>query len=254
MEAKDIVEYRKKNGLTQEEFAQLIGVSKNTIYNYENGSVIPKTKIPKLKEILEKVSHNIAIEENKNSIYNQIKNIEHSSIEQEDPRNGVDIKRTDIAYIDKQGKSMYFKDGATKPVPYFNIDFAGGWDIEEIFSIPFPDFYIINPEFDKSEFACNLVGNSVSQIIKSGSIIGLREIHDWQTYFPTNELYGIVMKNGLRTVKLVKRSKDKKQLILMPIPLEEHNRGGYEPDEVPIEFVSKFYQVIAWAFFERLSY
>ncbi|MDV4024433.1 hypothetical protein CMT52_08810 [Elizabethkingia anophelis] len=52
MNAKDIIEYRKKHNLTQEQFAELMGVSKNTIYNYENGGVIPKTKIPKLKSIL----------------------------------------------------------------------------------------------------------------------------------------------------------------------------------------------------------
>src|SRR5690606_375511 len=101
------------------------------------------------------------------------------------------------------------KDGIKNPVPYFNVDFAGGWNSEEIFSTSRPDFYISNPEFDRCEFACNLVGHSISRRIPNRSIIGLKQVDDWQTYFPTNELYGIVMKNDLRTVKIVKRSKNK---------------------------------------------
>lgn len=145
------------------------------------------------------------------------------------------------------------KDVSKKPIPYYNVDFAGGWSSEEIFSQGSPDFYINNPEFDRSEFACNLVGNSISRRIPNGSIIGLKLIDDWQTYFPTNELYGVVMKNDLRTVKIVKRSKNKGFLILIPDPLPQYNQIQYEEEEVPIDFISKFYQITAWAQFERLA-
>lgn len=145
------------------------------------------------------------------------------------------------------------KDGIKNPVPYFNVDFAGGWNSEEIFSTSRPDFYISNPEFDRCEFACNLVGHSISRRIPNRSIIGLKQVDDWQTYFPTNELYGIVMKNDLRTVKIVKRSKNKNFLLLVPDPLPEYNQTQYEPEEVPIEFVERFYQIVAWAQFERLA-
>lgn len=140
-----------------------------------------------------------------------------------------------------------------KSIPYYNVDFAGGWSSEEIFSQGSPDFYINNPEFERSEFACNLVGNSISRRIPNGSIIGLKLIDDWQTYFPTNELYGVVMKNDLRTVKIVKRSKNKGFLILIPDPLPQYNQIQYEEEEVPIDFISKFYQITAWAQFERLA-
>jgi len=160
-------------------------------------------------------------------------------------RSKYEIYNTDI---------ILSKDGVRNPIPYYNLDFNGGWESEEIFSQPAPDFYINNPEFDRSEFACNLVGNSISRRIPSRSIIGLKLIEDWQTYFPTNELYGIVMKNELRTVKIVKRSKEKKgYLTLIPDPLPEHNQIQYEAEEVPMEFVVKFYQIVAWAQFERIA-
>jgi transcriptional regulator with XRE-family HTH domain len=51
MNGSDLKVLRKKFGLSQEELGELVGLSKNTIYNYENSGVIPKSKIP----ILEKV-------------------------------------------------------------------------------------------------------------------------------------------------------------------------------------------------------
>ena len=45
MNGEDLKKIRISLNLTQEEFAKLIGVSKNTIYNYENGSKIPASKI-----------------------------------------------------------------------------------------------------------------------------------------------------------------------------------------------------------------
>ncbi|WP_262892121.1 XRE family transcriptional regulator [Aegicerativicinus sediminis] len=46
MNGKEIKRKRESLGLTQEEMGKLIGMSKNTIYNYENGGKIPSTKIP----------------------------------------------------------------------------------------------------------------------------------------------------------------------------------------------------------------
>jgi transcriptional regulator with XRE-family HTH domain len=37
--------FRKSINLTQKELAKLVGVTPNTIYNYENGGVIPPAKI-----------------------------------------------------------------------------------------------------------------------------------------------------------------------------------------------------------------
>lgn len=144
-------------------------------------------------------------------------------------------------------------DMINKGVPYYDVDFAGGWDSEEIFSNHMPAFYISSPDFMKAQFACNLFGNSISNRIPSGAIIGLREIFDWQTYFPTNELYAVLTKNDLRTVKIVKRSQKDGYLTLIPDPKDQYNQIGYEPEEIPIEFISKFYQVVAWAQFERVA-
>lgn len=56
MTGEEIKRFRKSKGLTQEQLAKIIGVSKRTILNYEKGEMIPKTKINILKEIIYKSS------------------------------------------------------------------------------------------------------------------------------------------------------------------------------------------------------
>ena len=139
-------------------------------------------------------------------------------------------------------------------VPYYDVDFAGGWSSEELFTQHKPSFFITIPDFKRAELACNLIGNSISQRIKSGSIIGLRKVNDWQTYFPTNEVYAVVMQNNLRTVKLVRRAKEKGFIELVPAPLPEYNDPPYQTETVPQDYIVEFYQVVATAIVERIAY
>jgi len=45
---------REALGLSQKELAGLLGVGKNTIYNYESGTKIPDSRIPILEKVLNK--------------------------------------------------------------------------------------------------------------------------------------------------------------------------------------------------------
>jgi len=62
MSGEDIKKKRKELGLTQEELAKLIGVSKNTILNYEKGRVIPDSKISILDFVLSEKSQKDRLE------------------------------------------------------------------------------------------------------------------------------------------------------------------------------------------------
>ena len=139
-----------------------------------------------------------------------------------------------------------------KPVPYYNVDFSGGWSSEDVFANVRPDFFINNPEFQRSDFACNLVGKSISAIIPDGAVVGFKVIDDWKTYFPQNELYGIITKNEFRTVKIVRRNKENNTLILVPAPSTEFSERFCTEEEIPESYITKFFQVIAYACFKRL--
>lgn len=223
MNGEELKKSRENFNITQDELAKMIGVSRKTINTYENSSEIPISKQKLFVSVFEKFSNKM------------LHNV------------GVVTKKEDLA------KSNEIVGRAQLSVPYYDVDFAGGWNSEELFANQLPTFNITSPDFQKAEFACNLIGNSISRRIPHRAIIGLKEIQDWEIYFPTNELYAVLMKNELRTVKVVKRGKSKDTIVLIPDPLPEHNQTGYEPEEVPITFVSKFFQVVAWAQFEKLA-
>lgn len=213
-----IKQLREGKGWSQTELAEKLNVSLRTVQNYESDQDnLTQKKLSK--------------------IYKTLQSDEFPTMVQEE-------------------KSDYSKSNSDSAVwvPYYDLDFSGGWTSEEIESEQKPSFFITAPEFERAEFACNLFGHSISNRIVHRSVIGLKEVFDWQTYFPTNEIYGVVMKNNLRTVKIVKRSKSKDGFLdLIPDPKPEHNNTGYEKEEVPISFVTRFFQVVAWGCFERIA-
>ncbi|MCT4330913.1 hypothetical protein HZP13_14435 [Elizabethkingia anophelis] len=215
------------------ELAETIGYDRpQSLYDVINGKTkrISQKMADKILDKFPNINSVWILTGEGNMLLNESKNITHQSEQKLLPPSGSKVK-----------------------VPYYDVDFSGGWSSDEVFSMAPPSFYITSPNFERAEFACNLSGNSISQIIPSGSVVGFKEIFNWQTYFLTNELYGIVTKNDLRTVKLVKRSKENKNnLVLIPCPLIEYDKAGYESEEIPMDFVARFYQVIAWAKFERL--
>ncbi|MFV0189117.1 helix-turn-helix domain-containing protein [Empedobacter falsenii] len=213
----ELKEFRKKTGLNQKEFAKKLDVHYRTVQKWESGETEISSKNE--KHILSTFLEDINISDNFSKV-NDSQDIT--------PKNKVEI-------------------------PYYNVDFSGGWKSENLFTTHQPSFFITNPEFTRAEFACNLVGNSISRRIPHNAIIGLKEIKEWKVYFPTNEIYAVVMKNELRTVKIVKRSANKDFLTLIPDPLDIYNQTGYEPEEVPIDFIEKFFQVVAWGQFEKLA-
>ncbi|MDM1547421.1 helix-turn-helix transcriptional regulator [Empedobacter falsenii] len=212
----ELKEFRKKTGLNQKDFAKKLDVHYRTVQKWESGETEISSKNE--KHILNTFTKNENVSDN---------------------------------FSPNKSQSIVSKNKVE--IPYYNVDFSGGWKSEDLFTTHQPSFFITNPEFTRAEFACNLIGNSISRRIPHNAIIGLKEIKEWKVYFPTNEIYAVVMKNELRTVKIVKRSANKDFLILIPDPLDIYNQTGYEPEEVPIDFIEKFFQVVAWGQFEKLA-
>lgn len=217
---------RNKYGLSLQDIHEHTQISVKDLSLYDSGE---KEMPKKVRRILEGFFERVEME------------YENKDEDEERERTEIPILQTEMML-------------SSVKVPYYDVDFAGGWTSYELSTQTTPTFIISSPDFARAEFACNLIGNSISNRIKNGSIIGLRRIVDWQVYFPTNELYGVITKNDLRTVKIVKRSKKEGFLELIPDALPEFNNPPYEPEIIPIDYVVDFYQVVAYAFFERLAF
>lgn len=213
---------RNKYGLSLQRIQELTNLPLKTLKAYDNGS----KEMP--DDILE-------------AFDNLFQRIENEYNEREEENTAIPVLITDDMVSNVK-------------VPFYEVDFAGGFTSPEMFSEVKPSFVISSPSFSGADFACVLTGNSMSRRIKNGSVIGLKKINEWWEYFPTNEIYAIVTKNGLRTVKIVKRSSKSGYIDLIPDPLPEYNNPPYETETIRMEYVIGFYQVVAHAFFERMSF
>ena len=213
---------RNKYGLSLQRIQELTSLPLKTLKAYDNGS----KEMP--DDILE-------------AFENLFERIENEYNEREEENNTLPVLITDDMV-------------SSVKVPFYEVDFAGGFTSPEMFSEVKPSFIISSPSFAGADFACILTGHSMSRRIKNGSVIGLKKINEWWEYFPTNEIYAIVTKNGLRTVKIVKRSTKNGYIDLIPDPLPEYNSPPYEAETIRMEYVIGFYQVVAHAFFERMSF
>lgn len=213
---------RNKYGLSLQRIQELTNLPLKTLKAYDNGS----KEMP--DDILE-------------AFDNLFQRIENEYNEREEENTAIPVLITDDMVSNVK-------------VPFYEVDFAGGFTSPEMFSEVKPSFVISSPSFSGADFACVLTGNSMSRRIKNGSVIGLKKINEWWEYFPTNEIYAIVTKNGLRTVKIVKRSSESGYIDLIPDPLPEYNNPPYETETIRMEYIIGFYQVVAHAFFERMSF
>lgn len=219
-----IKQYLKNKGVSVSKFEKSINVSNGYVNSISKG--IGGEILEKIRELYPDLDVKALLDDSVDSIF---------------------PKSSEQQIIQKDNSVHY------KGTPYYDVDFAGGWSSEEVFTNQLPSFYITSPDFEKAEFACNLIGQSISRRIPNRAVLGLRQIKDWEMYFPTNEVYAVLMKNDLRTVKIVKRSEKDGFLTLIPDPLPEFNQTVYEPEEVPVSFVAKMFQVVAWAQFERVA-
>ena len=101
--------------------------------------------------------------------------------------------------------------------PYFNVDFLGGFDLMINDQTTVPETYISMDPYNKDNiYWCNLTGDSMSPLIKSGSKICLRHIEEGVSGIIFGDVYAIVTKSDMRTVKWVVRANDDAKIRLVP--------------------------------------
>jgi len=126
-------------------------------------------------------------------------------------------------------------------LPYYDIDFSLG--IDEVYNDEpnVPMRFVSIPGAEKADFCCRTSGDSMQPHLMSGDIIAMKRIEDWTTFLPLNEVYGIVTRNGLRAVKVIKRGSDEEHFML-----HSYNKD-YEDQEIAKEAIVAVFRVVASA-------
>lgn len=127
-------------------------------------------------------------------------------------------------------------------VPYYDVDFLGGFDLVEPDKTVNPAYYIKFPQYAKADSWVNVTGHSMEPLINHGDMIALRLVNDWHTYLLYGEIYAIVT-DEYRTIKTIRKS-SKGEDFLRFVPT---NRAEYDEQDVPVSIIQNVFQVLGCA-------
>lgn len=141
----------------------------------------------------------------------------------------------------------YKKEGEESPkisytagVPYYNVDFIGGFDLVMNDQTINPEYLIDFKKYNDAMCWCNVTGHSMEPEINNGDMIALKEVKSWRDYLPFGEVYGIVTDEH-RTIKRVTSSlKGENYFRLIPTNKSEE----YQPQDIPTRLIIAVYKVL----------
>lgn len=191
-----ILQILKSQGIKPNKFAQKLGYNRSqTIYDVINGVVNPSY------DFFEKFS---------NSEYSKIFNTDWLLTGKGEMLNSSKNN------IETQLTMKYNNKG----VPYYDVDFLGGYNFMENDQIIKPTFYINFPKYNNADSWVNITGNSMKPLINNGDMIAIKRIRDWERYILYGEIYAIVT-DEYRTVKKIHKS-EKVDNYLRLVPVNEN--------------------------------
>ena len=126
-----------------------------------------------------------------------------------------------------------------KGVPYYNVDFIGGFDIVLNDQTTMPEYLIDFKKYNEATCWCNVTGHSMEPEITHGDIIALKRIEDF-SFLPLGEVYAIVTTNGMRTIKRIGPSDNKDCYSLIPT----NKSPEYGIQELPKNMIAVVFQVL----------
>ena len=127
----------------------------------------------------------------------------------------------------------------TQGVPYFNVDFLGGFDLLPDDQTTRPEYLIDFKAYERATCWCNISGHSMEPEISSGDIIALREVPD-PSFLPFGEIYAIVTTTGMRTVKRIGPGKDTETYSLIPA----NKSPEFGVQEIPKAMIARVFEVL----------
>lgn len=127
----------------------------------------------------------------------------------------------------------------SKGVPYYNVDFIGGFDLILNDQATIPEYLIDFKKYNDATCWCNVTGHSMEPEINHGDIIALKKIED-PSFLPLGEVYAIVTTNDMRTIKRLGAGKTDDAYTLVP----SNKSPEYSPQQLPAKMIRTIFQVL----------
>ena len=135
-----------------------------------------------------------------------------------------------------RGKEASISNTPGTGVPYYDVDFIGGFDLIENDQTVIPAHNIIFKPYDDATLWCNVTGNSMYPKISNGDIIALKKTDIDSIMY--GEIYAVVL-DTLRTVKILRKSANPQKLRYIPVNVAE-----YDEQEFDIKRIIQIYAVL----------
>ena len=129
-----------------------------------------------------------------------------------------------------------------KGVPYYDVDFIGGFDMVCNDQTPNPSCHINFPQYNSADFWVNVTGHSMEPEISHGDMVAIKELPEWNTHILFGEMYAIITTEN-RTIKYVRKSKQSDEFLrLIPVNLE-----SFDEQDIPKSIILKVFKVLGSA-------
>lgn len=127
----------------------------------------------------------------------------------------------------------------TTGVPYYNVDFIGGFDLVLNDQTINPEYLIDFKLYNEATCWCNVTGHSMEPEIAHGDMIALKKIEDF-SFIPFGEVYAIVTTNEMRTMKRIGPATNPENYSLIPT----NKSPEYGIQELPKRMIRHIYHVL----------
>ena len=127
----------------------------------------------------------------------------------------------------------------TKGVPYYNVDFIGGFDLVLNDQTINPEYLIDFKKYNETTCWCNVTGHSMEPEITHGDIIALKKVDDI-SFLPFGEVYAIVTTNDMRTIKRIGPASNPDSYSLVPT----NKSPEYGIQELPKKMIRTVFHVL----------
>ena len=220
---------RTHENLTQRQMAGILEVGQNTYSRMENG-------VTSFKDSYKKI-----LEEKFNLTTGWLSGADVPMIKEEEKQKSKQYTlSSNIGMVhESEWNALTPQKSYTQGVPYYNVDFIGGFDIVLNDQTTTPEYLINFQKYNEATCWCNVTGHSMEPEITHGDIIALKEIED-ASFLPYGEVYAIVTTNNMRTIKRIGPASNPDSYSLIPT-----NRSPeYGIQELPKNMIRHVFHVL----------
>lgn len=218
--------FLKNKRISAKSFADMIGVTEGMVYKYYKMENVDSQTLEKWAETLyvpimtfmddemyERAIHVTTAEELQKAEEYYKDNKELIHLQNSKMFGGLMSESKE--YTKNEVENTIPKASYTTGIPYYNVDFIGGFDLVLNDQTVNPEYFINFQKYNEATCWCNVTGHSMEPEITHGDIIALKKIED-MSFLPLGEIYAIVTTNDMRTIKRLGPSSDNNCYSLVP--------------------------------------